>query len=148
MSDGSDRMREILFMAKRTDDGGWVTGYVTRIKHLDEEGKVERYYFNALSESGWVAECVVSAESVCQFTGYEAIRRKKVFEHNIVFCEDNQHFGHVVSKDGAFLIEWERSGDYLRQDIHFWFAERRMYVVGNIFDNPELMKGKEAEYEQ
>lgn len=61
--------REILFRGKRIDNGKLVYGYIVRVHHRGEKGKIESYFFNALDELGWAYECVVSAETVCQYTG-------------------------------------------------------------------------------
>lgn len=131
--------REILFKAQRTDTKEWVFGYIARIHHSGEKGKIESYFFNALDELGWSYECVVSAETVCHYTSYADLRKKKAFEHDIIFYEDGDCYGHIVFKEGCFLIEWEEARPDLRIDIHFWFTERRVYVVGNVFHNPELL---------
>ena len=138
--------REILFRAKRIDKGEWVNGYVTRIKHSDDKGKVEIYYFNALDELGWVAECAVSAETVCQYTGLTDKNGMKIFEGDIVECRARKD-GHdkykvVWCKDYAdFRIEPLDFG------VQFPIADcngkhircGKYSVIGNIFDNPELI---------
>lgn len=122
--------REILFRGKRKDYGTWVEGYY--VHNFWNDGKDTIH----LPDGG---SCVVNPETVCQYTGYIDFRKKKAFEHDIIFYEDRQCHGHIVFKDGCFLIEWEEGREDLKSDIHFWFTERRVYVVGNVFDNPELL---------
>lgn len=128
--------REILFRGKRKSDGEWIEGYYQ--KRYDSFENIQHLIFWAKSSTVWeYAE--VDPETICQYTGYTDLRKKKAFEHDIIFYEDGQCHGHIVFKEGCFLIEWEEEKPDLRRDIHFWFTERRAYVVGNVFDNPELL---------
>lgn len=120
-------MRKNLFKAKGQTSGRWYEGLLARfdqdVCHIKDNRHKE-----------WICD----SKTVCQYTGYEDLRKKKVFEHDIVFCEDGGYQGCIVFRNGCFLIEWESSRPDLRSDIHFWFTERRMYVIGNIFDNTDL----------
>ena len=135
--------REILFRAKRIDKGEWVNGYVTRIKHSDDKGKVETYYFNALDELGWVAECAVSAETVCQYTGLTDKNGRKIFEGDI--CDRGEKFPEIVTyHDGDWTLDYSYSSGkesgYNYCNLGFYVKERGgVEVIGNIFDNPELL---------
>ena len=129
--------REILFRAKRIDKGEWVNGYITRIKHSDDKGKVETYYFNALDELGWVAECAVYAETVCQYTGLTDKNGRKIFEGDIVkihyeYLEDS--ICKVIFNQGMFIGELVNGCEESIQR-----SKEDMEVIGNIFDNPELL---------
>lgn len=145
-------MREILFRGKRADTGEWVEGYVVRPKHSNED-VIESYYFNALDELGWVAECVVSADTVCQYTGLTDVREKRVFEGDIcefsVFdCDghDTQHKGVVVYCGSRFMLWKSKESEYYGNDGGFdldWVVAQddEFEVAGNIYDNPELLEG-------
>lgn len=59
-------MREILFKAKRIDNGKWVEGYYQ--KRYDLLGNEEHLIFHADSYNVWeYAE--IDPETLCQFTG-------------------------------------------------------------------------------
>ncbi|MCM1220624.1 MAG: YopX family protein [Lachnospiraceae bacterium] len=126
--------REILFRGKRISDGKWVEGDLNRCI------VVGKTYICKIEENISTTTHEIDSATVCQYTGYADLRKKKVFEHDIVFCENNGCHGHVEFENGKFEIKWEAKKENLRNDIHFWFKERRMYVVNNIFDNPELME--------
>ncbi|MCM1543444.1 MAG: YopX family protein [Blautia sp.] len=130
-------MREILFRAKRKNNGEWVDGYVTRICHSNGN-EVKSYYFNARDELGFVAECVVDADTVGQYTGLTDKNGKKIFEGDIVKCGGNlvvtwneKSAGWCLTKEG-----WAYK--------HF-FGEacepKDCEVIGNIFDSPGLIGG-------
>ncbi len=129
--------REILFRAKHLNASlkneyigtPWVEGYLCDENHI----------YSTKTEG----EFLIDPETVCQYTNYADIREHKAFEHDIVFYEDGGCYGNIVFRNGKFLVEWKSRPD-LRNDIHFWFTKRRVYVVGNIFDNPELLEGDES----
>lgn len=132
----------VLFRAKKIDNDEWVIGYVTRIRRSDKKGNAKSYYFNALSEQGWVAECVVSAETVCQYTGLDDKNGNKIFEGDIVL---------VNGEDGCFAVGWDNdnAGFVMGNDSFrvsfFGYWGYQVEVVGNIFDNPELIGGERNE---
>lgn len=127
-------MRENLFRGKHIHvlspnqhiEGEWACGYL-----CDK---------NYIRPTELHAEILVDLETVCQYAGYKDLKEIRVFEHDIVLCDNNKHIGHVVFKKGQFLIEW-KGNPSLRKDIHYWFTERRMFVVGNMFDNKEIYEG-------
>lgn len=45
----------------------------------------------------------------------------------------------------GFYMDWSDTGFWLRKDIGFWTKNREIEVIGNIFDNPKLLKGGGAE---
>lgn len=136
-------MREVLFRAKRIDNGEWIYGYYAVIgeRHVIIRAQSEDYYSvgESVKKSHGNEVIEIMPETVCQYTGYTDLRKKKVFEHDIVFYENGGCHGCIVFRNGCFSIEWESSRPDLRSDIHFWFTERRMYVIGSIFDDPELI---------
>ena len=148
--------REILVRGKRIDNGEWVNGYVTRIKRADDNGNAESYYFNALDELGWIAECAVSAETVCQYTGLADKNGRKIFEGDIItYQHDNddcpfpnkdtkRRVGRVYFQEfrSCFAVAEGRNGsDRINQDLFKYVQNgNRVEVIGNIFDNPELME--------
>jgi len=137
--------REVLFRGKRMDNGKWVEGWYCPKKTGHHEGdrfveEMQSIIIASMTGGGY-QYAVVDPKTVCQYVGYTDLRKQKAFEHDIVFYEDGGCYGHIVFKDGQFLIEWQESRPDLRSDIHFWFTERRIHIIGNIFDNPALLEG-------
>ena len=133
--------REILFRGKRTDNGEWVNGYVTRIKHSDDNGNAESYYFNALDKSGWVAECVVSAETVGQYTGLTDRNGRKIFDGDIILFEKKKYFVVWLDSIASFVAKpFEEGRCWPCMNVG---TMKEAEVIGNIFDNPELMENLE-----
>ena len=147
-------MREILFRGK-TENGIWVKGgfhkHETRQPHCCEELKPEEIKYLIIIDSlaDWNMpkniQCVeVIPETVGQFTGLIDKNGKKIFEgdivrygdtiHEVVFEQRNgtAYFGLVYSEAETLPF-----GHY--QDL------RQIEVIGNIYDNPELLEDSEED---
>ena len=135
-------MREILFKAKRIDNGKWIEGYYQkRYDLLDNE---EHLIFHADSHTVWeYAE--VDSETLCQFTGLCDKNGNKIWENDIFQYTDETM---VAQRD---LIEYnETHASFVRLHNteklglqYLWIDEATCNhgeVIGNIFDNKELLQ--------
>lgn len=134
-------MREILFRGKRTDNGEWVEGNLFYDVDLEQ---AQIFYFEySYSEGGLErAECaeIVAPDTVGQYTGLTDKYGKKIFEGDIVnFKTTAYYFKNCRIKYRSCY------GRYCAIDNHGYeypMDETFEYeVIGNIHDNPELMKG-------
>lgn len=82
----------------------------------------------------------IETETVCQYTGLTDKNGRKIFERDIVKVVDKSHenevfgIGDISFGDGS----WKLCGEilyWLEDIISFEFE-----VIGNIFDNPNLLK--------
>lgn len=134
-------MREILFRGKRKDDGSWVEGGVLQIPGYTAICAYTDYH-------GWHDFIEVVPETVGQYTGLTDKNGKKIFEGDI-----HERVGHYfVVKHGESKRSANEDGRY---GWHFeavkdgacggFYGDEKDYVniVGNIHDNPELLKGGE-----
>ena len=121
------------------DNGVWVQGYYVRLngnKHFIYTGQSDvdcgNYYPDYYP---------VAAKTVGQFTGLTDKNGTKIFEGDIV--KDEYILGKVVYNtkqedfDGAASFMIDDVDDGL-QSYRFWNS---VEVIGNIHDNPELLKG-------
>lgn len=137
-------MREILFRGKKVNNGEWIEGYFFKqINPLTVDGLPVKHCISDLPPFG--AEII--PETVGQYTGLTDKNGKKIFEGDIVVCsqEINGNFidrhieiGYVEMKHGAFGLH--RKQGYYRP-FKDWFEDYEYEVIGNIHDNPELLKG-------
>lgn len=134
-------MREILFKAKRIDNGEWVEGYVVRKRGL--------YFIYDIvnSESCRQNNYEIDSETLCEYTGITDKNGNKIWENDI--CDRKEKYPEVVKMnagdwtlDYSYLFQSEYGGDYC--NLGFYAAERKcVQVIGNIFDNSELLQIKE-----
>lgn len=124
-------MRDIIFRGKREDNGEWINESETYIKDGDGTWLCD--------ESNDVVK--VLPETVGQFTGLTDKNGRKVFEGDIVERGDRIWIIEYDVKYAQFVMKtftergvfWTRSFDLIPSE---WCE-----VIGNIYDNPELMKG-------
>lgn len=148
-------MMKILFRGKCIDEtclkGKWLEG---QILHDGVAGKHYIHWNNCLNESDNVGEegllrfvaYEVDPETVCQYTGLPDKTGKKIFNGDIIISDGTigiVKFGKY--KNGfhyGFYVEWT-SCPLLRQELGFW--NDRSEIIGNIFDNPELIKERKED---
>ena len=152
-------MREILFRGKRVDNGKWVYGgyytdgkkhfIITTVKHMPDTrdwDTVEYYEKNPTYLPDFKE---VIPETVGQYTGLTDKNGKKIFEGDIIAYQffGEEHIDGVV-KYGAFncsccdgVFGWYLDGGDIRRQEAEGECVSGNYVIGNIHDNPELLKG-------
>ena len=127
-----------LFRAKRTDNGEWIIGNL-----IDSpDGR------NAISETGadWMIR-EVDPSNVCQCTGRKDECSNIIFEHDIVgfidgmstengFSEHNQ-VGEVIWDEETLSFQVT---ERLSAESYEVLGGGDCKVIGNIFDNPELLE--------
>lgn len=124
-------MREIKFRGKRVDNVGWVSGYYVQ----DPWGRSRIYWkpFEDASSNTWH---YVDPTTVGQFTGLKDKEGNEVYEGDI--CT-----GH---SDGSGKISWtDFDGGYHYEFVDenavgIWEVLGEIKIIGNIHDNPELLK--------
>ena len=129
--------REILFRGKHIHamdsnehlNGTWVHGYLS-----------DKNYIYDKSLEG---EFLVDENTICQYTGLTDKSGKKIWEGDII----KYHFGEVYApvKFGEYQSCFDSAptihvGFYIRKDLGYWIKLVDAEVVGNIFDNPELLE--------
>ena len=140
--------REILFRGKRTDNGEWVQGAI--LFHDADAATV----FNQHPADGSLQGFEVDPSTVCQWTGLKDKNGNLIWENDVIkhhfrdlyaqirygayqSCFDSQKTEHI-----GFYVDWSESRNY-RKDLGYWINMVNAEVVGNIFDNPELLESEE-----
>ena len=97
-------------------DGSWVVGFLSG----------EHYITN---DSG---EYLVDPRTICQSTGYEGIYERDIFQ-----CEDEMY----VIEWCDYSLGWEAQAIGSSESVSLGeFSPKEIDVIGNAFDNPELLK--------
>lgn len=121
-------MREILFKAKGQTTGEWFEGLLTRFDQ--DVCRIKDKY-----REEWICD----ASTICQCTGLTDKNGKKIWENDIV----RTNRGRLCS------VVWFASPRYQGFDLKpiecknppptQWDLWKDLEVIGNIFDNPELL---------
>lgn len=153
-------MREILFKAKRKDqykipdEKSWTYGNL--VQSLSGKVSISKDdKFNPIFIDGIIVE--VDPDTVSEYTGKRDSNGRKIFENDIVrvhsHCLNESYIAVVkfgeygdgfLNKKGHIGFYLEFSGDendIFRQDFGYYLEACKVEVIGNIFDNPELMEG-------
>lgn len=146
-------MREILFRGKQADNSEWIVGSLLQ----DDDGKTyivgyeHRGRIDGMIDAELTSWAVIP-ETVGQYTGLFDKNGTKIFEGDIVVYytntnrATNKEFHEVVfetrGESGYFGIKIS--------NIETWqfFLEvpaKLMEIIGNIYDNPELIGGETNE---
>ena len=138
-------MRTIKFRARRKN-GKWVVGNF--INHFSTYFKTEERHSIFLpkpeNDNGgyWVED--IDPETVGQFTGLYDCDGKEIFEGDILLISD---FSKVACEfiHGAFGYQYCNDFHSFARNTNFTFnpenSDESFEIIGNIHDNPELLKG-------
>lgn len=150
-------MREILFKAKRIDNGEWVEGHLIQNPYMGEvrswistpEDKT-RLRAIATYYGDWRAVEVVT-DTICQYTELTDKNGNKIWENDIVNGHEKRGaaFSQCVVKhnDRKARFDVEAMGCMFplcieEYDEDFFMNGLDYEVIGNIFDNADLLKGE------
>lgn len=127
-------MREIKFRGKTNAyPSRWVHGYLANKKYINEYDNGD-FYFTSIKE-----------ETIGQYTGLKDKNGKEIYEGDIIFIKgetelldikgkveySNTFAQFIITNTGSVANETEPLGDYEEENIE---------VIGNEFDNPELLE--------
>ena len=140
-------MREILFRGKDTESNKWFYGsyYVTNDttycfkEDYDAHPENTKHYilFDEMTDWGLPNRkfrADVITETIGQYTGLTDKNGKKIFEGDIVECFSSDYVGHPKID----TITVKDMTDY--NTMVYLNCSNELKVIGNIYDNPELLK--------
>lgn len=117
-------MREIEFRGKRKDNQEWIYGGITLPYFGDRD-------YSIVEEFG---SYPVIETTIGQYTGLKDKNKVKIYEKDII--KFAKYIGTVNYEYGSFIIT-NNIGDLSH------CQEKDLEVIGNIYDNLELLKGEE-----
>nr|DAG34808.1 MAG TPA: YopX protein [Caudoviricetes sp.] len=134
-----------LFKAKRIDNGEWVEGHL--ITDETDDSKCFIGYVIGTDEDGTPHDLdVVQVEpsTICRCVGLKDKNGKLIWENDI--CDRKEQYPEIVKYCGGdWTLDYsyashKESGVYYC-NLGFYAEERKcVEVIGNIFDNPELLE--------
>lgn len=128
-------MREIKFKAK-TCNGEWAEGLLA---HKDD-----KWYIS--NKVGQPFAFEVRPETICQYTGLKDKDGKRIYERDILEWQvrnGSSEYYECIWLEDECAFAFENRGNYENPvDCYDYYntCEFCMKVIGNIFDNPELLE--------
>lgn len=135
-------IREVIFRGKRADNGEWIEGDLLQAKY--HSGHIE---YQIMPQTPVSSAYPVLPETVGQYTGLTDKNGRKIFEGDICrFMRFNDaHVGKIVfNVKTASFVMWYQSivgayGEKATHKMHLSVCDD-IEVIGNIHDNPELLR--------
>lgn len=149
-----------LFKAKRVDNGEWVTGYY--VKGLDMYDKEVHLIFEPATifysndeTDGWNE---IDPPTICQCTGLKDKNGNLIWENDIVhkpsytpydfYANSEAYTGRIRHEHCGWSVEITKSDrsvcvSPIIEMIAYTEDTEHFEVIGNVFDNPELLESEE-----
>lgn len=142
-----------LFRGKRIDNGEWAVGQYVNTCYPGND-KETRYFIvvypNKYHE--------IYTSTICQCTGLKDKNGKLIWENDLVkdlfsdmiapirYGSYQNCFDSTKTENVGFYVDWSVTDKkYMRKDLGYWINMVDAEVIGNTFDNPELLEGGEED---
>jgi uncharacterized phage protein (TIGR01671 family) len=142
-----------LYKAKRTDSEEWVVGSLISTPHGG-------YMIDRVADSRRF-RVMINSSTICQCTGLRDKNGKLIWENDIVkkefftdyenYANSEEYIGIVEVMDCAWVIAETIKGHKcarpIFESISYSKDVKHFEVIGNVFDNPELLES-EGQYDR
>ena len=134
-----------IYKAKRADNGEWVQGALFNGEShciIGQEIKFSPYTEHECKIVGYE----VDRDTICQCTGLKDKNGKLIWENDIMVAHldddypEDETYIRILWHGSGFCSKEKGSEDMLQVDE---FDQEHFEVIGNIFDNPELLESEE-----
>lgn len=137
-------MREILFKAKRIDNGEWIEGNHV---YLENAHYIVPLYieWNETEQRESPMFIRVDRKTLCQYTEFEDENKNRIWENDIVsFIDCSSTESGYVEHNCVGRIAWDCECACFRVSgtlsAESWEVLQDCVIIGNVFDNPELLR--------
>ena len=136
-------MREILFRAKKINSDKWVEGSYVYFYDVENPNHYQHRIYLRRSESErdgndyhfYPDYEIVDKKSICQFTGLTDINGTKIYEKDILGISNKAPVLILYDNDCCCFMATYKDNIMVPLSIY-----RDWPVIGNAFDNQELLK--------
>lgn len=141
-------MDRYLYKAKRLDNGEWVIGnfiqnpFFKGVRSWISSEQEDKTRLRSISRTQALWNSIeVDSSTICRCTGLKDENDKLIWENDIIRCKVGT--AKVIWDKSEWRIEWLKN-DLWRKDLYYWAVEdiQRIVVIGNIFDNKELLESE------
>ena len=140
-------MREILFKAKKKDNGEWVEGCLV----IDQSRPdIFKYRIQPI-KSGVLYAAPINPDTLCQYTGLTDKNGNKIWENDIVKRNFYLYSSEAKyeERENCGIVKYDK--EYARFgyqcSVFAMLSESKKHdtieVIGNIFDNKKLLESEE-----
>lgn len=133
-------MREILFKAKRKDNGEWVEGY-----YVYDNVKNKAFICTARLLYEWLQKVMwieVDSNTICQFTGITDKNGVRIWESDVAWIvyDGKEHIYQIVWDNSELDFKATNGKENYGANFEYLLCCDEIEVIGNIFDNKELLQ--------
>lgn len=133
--------REIRFRGKCSYSDEWCYGSL--VDYGDGDMEIQGFDVFRKGHDKW-QEMSVDPDTVGQFTGLHDAHGKEVYEGDIIKEDKDPTIMEIVFRDGIFFASIGNTrgeNPYMNCALRVILDRRKTHVIGNIHDNPSLLKG-------
>ena len=136
-------MREIKFRAWDEKEKCWVSGFAIHQSGMFSDwAGCKKINGQCVAEADWKYQHEIPHIKIMQYTGLKDRHGQEIYEGDIL-RDDEMGLNVVRWEDGSFWLEMFYEGGQSLME-HLSDYNEVCEVIGNIYDNPELLKGAEA----
>lgn len=144
-------MREILFKAKQIDNGEWIEGSLIDLDIDSGYCYIVPPYKKAsiLPINFLITDRMklVDSKTLCQFTGLTDKNGKRIWESDVVWLvyDGEEHIYQIVWDNSELDFKATNGEENYGSNFEYLLCCDEIEVIGNIFDNKELLQEESDE---